>query len=106
MIYFTAHTFNCVCHCIRAMFIVLGMYNFACIANIVPVYHQDLWGIYVRENSFFAGFMTHSPTISKHSVTYNSIIPCEFVDRENILNNSFSKITKNTNIQSMNIFSK
>ena len=29
MIYFTAHTFNCVCHCIRAMFIVLGMYNFA-----------------------------------------------------------------------------
>ena len=29
MIYFTAHTFNCVCHCIRSMFIVLGMYNFA-----------------------------------------------------------------------------
>ena len=29
MIYFTAHTFNCVCHCIRAMFRVLGMYNFA-----------------------------------------------------------------------------
>ena len=27
MIYFTAHTFNCVCHCIRAMFRVLGMYN-------------------------------------------------------------------------------
>ena len=29
MIYFTAHTLNCVCHCIRAMFRVLGMYNFA-----------------------------------------------------------------------------
>ena len=28
MIYFTAHTFNCVCHCIRVMFRVLGMYNF------------------------------------------------------------------------------
>ena len=28
MIYFTAHTFKCVCHCRRAMFIVLGMYNF------------------------------------------------------------------------------
>ena len=28
MIYFTAHTFNCVCHCIRAKFRVLGMYNF------------------------------------------------------------------------------
>ena len=29
MIYFTAHTFKCVCHCRRAMFRVLGMYNFA-----------------------------------------------------------------------------
>ena len=28
MIYFTAHTFTCVCHCRRAMFRVLGMYNF------------------------------------------------------------------------------
>ena len=28
MIYFTAHTFKCVCHCIKAMFRVLGVYNF------------------------------------------------------------------------------
>ena len=28
MIYFTAHTFKCVCHCIRSMFRVLGIYNF------------------------------------------------------------------------------
>ena len=28
MIYFTAHTFKSVCHCRRAMFRVLGMYNF------------------------------------------------------------------------------
>ena len=28
MIYFTAHTFKCVCHCRKAMFRVLGMYNF------------------------------------------------------------------------------
>ena len=28
MIYFTAHTFKCVCHCRRSMFRVLGMYNF------------------------------------------------------------------------------
>ena len=28
MIYFTAHTFKCVCHCRRVMFRVLGMYNF------------------------------------------------------------------------------
>ena len=33
MIYFTAHTLNCVCHCIRAMFRVLGMYNFATWSN-------------------------------------------------------------------------
>ena len=29
MIYFTAHTFKCVCHSIRTMFRVLGIYNFA-----------------------------------------------------------------------------
>ena len=29
MIYFTAHTLKCVCHCRRAMVRVLGMYNFA-----------------------------------------------------------------------------
>ena len=34
MIYFTAHTFKCVCHCRRAMFRVLGMYNFAFTLNI------------------------------------------------------------------------
>ena len=28
MIYFTAHTIKCVCHSIRTMFGVLGMYNF------------------------------------------------------------------------------
>ena len=33
MIYFTAHTFKCVCHCRRAMFRVLGMYNF----DIYPI---------------------------------------------------------------------
>ena len=34
MIYFTAHTFKCVCHCIRTMFRVLGVYNFGqCIKN-------------------------------------------------------------------------
>ena len=33
MIYFTAHTFKCVCHCRRAIFRVLGMYNFGCFQN-------------------------------------------------------------------------
>ncbi len=30
----------------------------------IHTYHQDLWVIYARENSFFDGFITHSPTIS------------------------------------------
>ena len=34
MIYFTAHTFKCVCHCRRAMFRVLGMYNFGMGAKV------------------------------------------------------------------------
>ena len=37
MIYFTAHTFNCVCHCIRVMFRVLGMYNFGARLKILKV---------------------------------------------------------------------
>ena len=40
MIYFTAHTFKCVCHCRRAMFRVLGMYNFA---NNSKSVQNDLW---------------------------------------------------------------
>ena len=28
MIYLIAHSFQCVCHCIRTMFRVLGVYNF------------------------------------------------------------------------------
>ena len=32
--YFTAHTINCVCHCIRSMFRVLGIYNFDGIFHI------------------------------------------------------------------------
>ena len=35
MIYFTAHTINCMCHSIRAMFRVLGVYNFACCLEMV-----------------------------------------------------------------------
>ena len=42
MIYFTAHTFNCVCHCIRAMFRVLGMYNFAEKFNSMNLFNISL----------------------------------------------------------------
>ena len=33
MIYFTALIFKCVCHCIRTMFRVLGVYNFGWMKN-------------------------------------------------------------------------
>ena len=41
MIYFTAHTFKCVCHCRKAMFRVLGMDNFALLHK--PVTGQELF---------------------------------------------------------------
>ena len=37
MIYFTAHTINCVCHSIRTMFRVLGIYNFGSALKRTPV---------------------------------------------------------------------
>jgi hypothetical protein len=46
MIYFTAHTFKCVCHCRRAMFRVLGMYNFACYPTSYSRYsHASLFAL-------------------------------------------------------------
>ena len=33
----------------------------------IHTYNQDLWEIYARENSFFDGFITHSPTISSQA---------------------------------------
>ena len=33
VIYFTAHTIECVCHCIKSMFRVLGVYNFGSFTN-------------------------------------------------------------------------
>ena len=33
ILHFTAHTINCVCHSIRLMFRVLGIYNFDWIHN-------------------------------------------------------------------------
>ena len=41
MIYFTAHTFKCVCHCIRTMFRVLGVYNF----DLGPLLTSILYGV-------------------------------------------------------------
>ena len=35
--YFTAHTINCVCHSIRSMLRVLGIYNFGPILQFQPL---------------------------------------------------------------------
>ena len=52
MIYFTAHTFKCVCHCIRTMFRVLGVYNFeSCVkfkvqlVGLSLLLHYNFWGV-------------------------------------------------------------
>ena len=59
MIYFTAHTFKCVCHCRRVMFRVLGMYNFATSSSAEkladqpaksPFYNVEF--LHVRMNKF------------------------------------------------------
>ena len=55
------------------LYSTLEIYNIlVCNTNFLPIYnihtsHQDLWGIYARENSFFGIFITHSPTISKRN---------------------------------------
>ena len=46
MIYFTAHTFNCVCHCIRVMFRVLGIYNFGVLVSC-DHFHPYICYLYV-----------------------------------------------------------
>jgi hypothetical protein len=43
MIYFTAHTLKCVCHCRRVMFRVLGMYNFAFNQNWNSHFRSTFW---------------------------------------------------------------
>ena len=40
-LYFTAHTFNCVCHRIKSIFRVLGVYNFANSANIYNIQNKS-----------------------------------------------------------------
>ena len=52
MIYFTAHTFKCVCHCRRAMFRVLGMYNFGYNLHILQVFLGWLFVFYDANHDF------------------------------------------------------
>jgi hypothetical protein len=38
ILHFTAYTMNCVCHCIRSMFRVLGIYNFAPLLKLLFIF--------------------------------------------------------------------
>ena len=55
---FYAHTFNCVCHSIRSMFRVLGIYNFASDMKIAKILVQNTTGLensnHVFNLSYFA----------------------------------------------------
>ena len=69
MIYFTAHTFNCVCHCIRAMFRVLGMYNFVSgyrLNGRIIFLIEDLAGLY-KQNTFII-FLCYIETMTEHDI--------------------------------------
>ena len=73
MIYFTAHTFKCVCHCRRAMFRVLGMYNFDPAINYwifsASVNKKKVpsgapgWSVFRQENGRTLKVLTHKPNI-------------------------------------------
>ena len=53
---------NCIIFKNDDQVLILRLYYL--ISTIIPWYHQDLWGIYASENSFFAIFITHSLTNS------------------------------------------
>ena len=59
---FSAHTINCVCHSIRSMFRVLGMYNFASMFNLTFFWWifecKELMGMFCSfYSSFFCFFV-------------------------------------------------
>ena len=84
MIYFIAHTFKCVCHCRRAMFRVLGMYNFALlfffkVDCILPVYfsipvYWIWWKIpaYPLINAYLSNVYQRGKCTLKHNQSENN----------------------------------
>ena len=70
MIYFTAHTINCVCHSMRTMFRVLGIYNFEpitkCIAHIISARLQ----IEIKRNNTL--YQKYRRSLSLHYAIFGS----------------------------------
>ena len=75
MIYLTAHTFKCVCHCRGVMFRVLGMYNFGSrqkkyfqktskIINVLEISHYIL-KFYNQDNINEWWAMVHGSSMAK-----------------------------------------
>ena len=65
MIYFTAHTFKCVCHCIRSMFGVLGVYNFALASKMGQIKKRIQIIILDDKKSLIGMIMRHYFTLKK-----------------------------------------
>ena len=74
MIYFTAHTFQCVCRCIRTMFRVLGVYNFASAINLNLIEHKRG----VRWSNFAEFYMKHC-----YWTAPNKMVRCVSIQQQN-----------------------
>ena len=86
MIYFTAHTFKCVCHYRRVMFRVLGMYNFGGRYNILK---KNL-DFFAHENMKKPrSKVAHNfPTYIRHIVsTFSSLKDSKFIHSRCVVQN-------------------
>ena len=91
MIYFTAHTINCVCHSIRTMFRVLGIYNFAQTQTFLSVCIFPLIkGCIVLQlfNQRWAFIVWNMPFLGQKCKTHHD----KKVQRKKCLGNKYKKI--------------
>jgi hypothetical protein len=91
MIYFTAHTINCMCHSIRTMFRVLGIYNLFLIKTCNLLW--QIWPLLLRSgmvSNFFSSFSTAPASLS---------IPVPVVELKN------SKLSSSESLESSSIVS-
>jgi hypothetical protein len=83
IIYFTAHSINCVCQRVRSMFIVLGIYNFVKILRF-PKFQKD-----PQKSSKVAKFCKSSENVSKflHNFCNKSIFLVSSISSKKMFQN-------------------
>ena len=64
MIYFTAHTINYVCHCIRTMFRVLGVY--ITLPTVWIIFREKCW-FYTSCKVIYTKYSKHCPYTVAHT---------------------------------------